>query len=137
MEDRNTVSADTICSVGVHVTPRLPGFFHLICMTTHTAVLLTPVRCLMQSSSIYRRMEVAEGSESPLILALRLKGRDGERGRARREKEKERATAMIRRDEEMSAQQVKGFMGEGGGVGKKKNRGGIEILSGCTKRGNT
>lgn len=48
---------------------------------------------------------------------------------------KERASAMIRRDEEMSAQQVKGFMGEGGGVGKK-NRG-IEILSGCAKRGNT
>lgn len=44
---------------------------------------------------------------------------------------------MIRRDEEMSAQQVKGFMGEGVGVGEKKNRRGIEILSGCTKRGNT
>lgn len=34
----------------------------------------------------------------------------------------ERASAMIRRDEEMSAQQVKGFMGEGGGVGKKKKK---------------
>lgn len=92
MEDRNTVSADTICSVGVRVTPRLPGFLHLICMTTHTAVLLTPVRCLMQSSSIYRRMEVAEGSESALILVLRLKGRDGdggggERGGRRKKKE--------------------------------------------------
>lgn len=62
-------------------------------------------------------MEVAEGSECALIPALRLKGRDGERGS---EGGKERATAMIRRDEEMSAQQVKGFMGEGGGVGKKK-----------------
>lgn len=30
---------------------------------------------------------------------------------------------MIRRDEEMSAQPVKGFMGEGGGVGKKKQKG--------------
>lgn len=66
---------------------------------------------------------MAEGSESALILALRLKGRDGERGGgARGEKEKERATAMIRRDEEMSAQRVKGFMGEGGGVGKKNKK---------------
>lgn len=54
-----------------------------------------------------------------MIPALRLKGRDGERGS---EGGKERATAMIRRDEEMSAQQVKGFMGEGGGVGKKKKK---------------
>lgn len=52
-------------------------------MTTHGGVALTPVRCLMQSLSIYRRMEVAEGSESALILALRLKGRDGEREAAR------------------------------------------------------
>lgn len=35
---------------------------------------------------------------------------------------KKEQVQWIRRDEEMSAQQVKGFMGEGGGVGKK-NRG--------------
>lgn len=35
---------------------------------------------------------------------------------------KERASAMIRRDEEMSAQQVRGFMGEGVGVGEKKKQ---------------
>lgn len=78
---------------------------------------------------------MAEGSECALIPALRLEGRDGKRGSKGGE---ERASAMIR-DEEMSAQQVKGFMGAGGGVGKKKKKKtkGTEILSGCTKRGNT
>ena len=64
---------------------------------------------------------MAEGSELALIPALRLKGRDGERERGS-EGGEERATAMIRRDEEMSAQPVKGIHGEGGGVGKKKKR---------------
>lgn len=58
----------------------------MICMTTHAAVPLAPVRCLMQSLSIYCRMEVAEGSECALIPALRLKGRDGEKGSDGRER---------------------------------------------------
>lgn len=80
----------------------------MICMTIHASVLLTPVQCLMHSLSIYCRVEVVEGSECTLIPDLRLKGREGEE-------------EQLGRDEEMSAGRVRGFMGEGGGVGKNRD----------------